>query len=166
MAPHRDRQSADPISITTFVASGGVLYFAGRDGSGDTELWRSDTTAAGTYVVKNINNENASSTPTQFVEVNGRLFFTALSSLGNELWASDGTAAGTQIVKDIGPGFLGSNITSMLNFNNALYFVMSGALGEAMGLIQVPSLSWVKSEARSAESSIRSLLAIISFSPR
>uniref|UniRef100_UPI00056C1DDD hypothetical protein n=1 Tax=Microcystis aeruginosa TaxID=1126 RepID=UPI00056C1DDD len=68
------------------------------------ELWKSDGTAAGTVLVKDINPGSSSSYPGSLTAVGNTLFFTAYDGLGGsgtELWKSDGTAAGTVLVKDI-----------------------------------------------------------------
>src|SRR6516162_3732493 len=82
----------------------GTLLFAANDGVHGTELWKSDGTAAGTSLVKDINPGSAGSYPYDFVKVNGTLFFAANDGThGKELWKSDGTAAGTGMVADINP---------------------------------------------------------------
>src|SRR5262249_38054003 len=65
----------------------------------------SDGTAAGTYLVKDIDSGAADSNPGRLVAVNAETFFDASDGVhGDELWKSDGTAAGTVLVKDINPG--------------------------------------------------------------
>ena len=76
----------------------GVFYFAGRDNSNGRELWKSDGTAAGTILVKDIAAGIYSSEPSSLANVGGTLYF----SVGNELWKSDGSGAGTVAVKNTG----------------------------------------------------------------
>ena len=81
-----------------------IVFFIHDDEVLGEELWRTDGTAGGTYLVKDINpgyNSGLNDTR-EMVEFNGLLFFVAnTDSQGKELWKSDGTAAGTVIVKDI-----------------------------------------------------------------
>ena len=112
-----------------YTVVGSVAYFAADDGVNGRELWRTDGTAAGTRLVKDINPAPAtyglngeqfdgantgSSSPSGLVNVNGTLFFFASDGTrGYELWKSDGTEAGTVLVKDINPGAASSyNIDS------------------------------------------------------
>ena len=82
----------------------GTLFFRANDGEHGDELWKSDGTAAGTVLVKDIN-PGGSGTIDNLTAVDGTLFFTADDGEhGNELWKSDGTEAGTVLVKDINPG--------------------------------------------------------------
>jgi ELWxxDGT repeat protein len=99
----------------------GTLFFIATDSNNDTELWKSDGTAAGTIRVKDIN-PTGSSTPENLTNVNGTLFFTAADSTGDrELWKSDGTDAGTIRVKDINP--TGSSLpVGLTNVNGTLFF--------------------------------------------
>lgn len=72
----------------------GILYFSADDGSTGKELWRSDGSRAGTYVVKDINAAGGSGADNLIV-ANGKLYFTADDGTGKAFWVSDGTNAGT-----------------------------------------------------------------------
>ena len=96
----RHRQLATPATSTNV---NGTLFFTADDGTNGCELWKSDGTAAGTVLVKDINPAQRL-LPQHLTNVNGTLFFTANDGThGHELWKSDGTAAGTVLVKDIQP---------------------------------------------------------------
>ena len=71
----------------------GTLFFYASDGSHGEELWKTDGTAAGTIMVKDINPGSTSSNPFHMTAVGGTLFFAADDGIhGRELWKSDGTA--------------------------------------------------------------------------
>ncbi len=81
------------------------LLFAADDGAHGQELWRSDGTAAGTSMVRDISPGVASSAPMFFTRLLGRTFFTASDpEHGAEPWSSDGTEAGTKLEVDVEPG--------------------------------------------------------------
>ena len=90
-----------------------VLYFIAPDTVHGYELWRSDGTDTGTYVVKDINvgvNDAFAvwtQISTKFLQIfNNKLYFIANDGIhGNELWESDGTSAGTQMVIDLKTGW-------------------------------------------------------------
>jgi ELWxxDGT repeat protein len=95
--------SASPSDFTEF---NGALYFGADDGVHGNELWKTDGTAPGTVMVKDINTAvaGASASPNAFTAFNGALYFSANDGVhGVELWKTDGTAAGTVMVKDINP---------------------------------------------------------------
>ncbi|MBK6901540.1 MAG: hypothetical protein IPH04_01665 [Saprospirales bacterium] len=74
-----------------------VLYFSANDGQTDKELWRSDGTEAGTWMVKDINTGASGTFPYYYFALHeDRLYFTAKY----QLWATDGTEAGTVLVSD------------------------------------------------------------------
>ncbi len=120
--------SSNPSGLTVY---NGVLYFSATDGNSSsdhkTELWRSDGTAAGTWMVKDINPGNHDSNPAEFKVVNGILYFAAMDGNsahdhGNELWRTDGTAAGTWMVSDISSGKGDSNPSHLTDVNGTLFF--------------------------------------------
>ena len=87
------------------------------------ELWKSDGTAGGTVMVKDINPGALGSNPSSLTVVGSTLFFAATDGVhGPELWKSDGTAAGTVMVKDVYPGAVGSYPKNMANVNGTLFY--------------------------------------------
>ena len=90
---------------SAFIQFGNKFIFANDDGINGKELWISDGTAAGSYMIKDINPGPPGSTPNNMVVMNGKVYFGATEAVsGNELWVTDGTTAGTQMVKDIYAG--------------------------------------------------------------
>jgi ELWxxDGT repeat protein len=105
----------------------GTLYFVARDGVGvgahGNELWKSDGTAAGTVMVKDIDPGPNGSSTGNLKNVDGTLYFRAHDAThGDELWKSDGTAAGTVMVKDINPGSGNSSPHNLTAANGLLEF--------------------------------------------
>jgi ELWxxDGT repeat protein len=73
---------------------GSSLFLTANDGAIGYELWKSDGSAAGTILVKDVNPAAASGDPFFMTNVDGTLFFVATEgTTGSELWRSDGTAA-------------------------------------------------------------------------
>jgi ELWxxDGT repeat protein len=104
-----------------FCTVNNILYYTFDDGIHGKEIWRSDGTPSGTYMLKDIYEGPIGSVVpkrytadlTELIEFKGKLYFTVFSkNYGVELWVSDGTEASTNILKDINPGE-GSSINSI-----------------------------------------------------
>jgi ELWxxDGT repeat protein len=96
--------SSGPANLTNV---NGTLFFTADVGPSESELFKSDGTAAGTVQLT----ANVNGNPHDLTNVNGTMFFAAYDTThGTELWKSDGTVAGTTLVKDIAPG--GSWVTT------------------------------------------------------
>jgi len=103
-----------------------VTYFRTNDGQHGTELWRSDGTAEGTFMLLDIFPGSRSSGPRRFFEFNGLMYFVANDGEhGYELWRTDGTAANTEMVKDIWPGIDAVIDTGPITIGDKFYFVAS-----------------------------------------
>jgi len=99
--------------IAQMVEMGGVLYFTADDGIHGSELWRSDGTVGGTYMVIDLTPRmcptcaNMDTDISELVAGDSKLFFASpvqtagVPDLIKELFVSDGTEAGTTLVKDI-----------------------------------------------------------------
>ena len=100
-----------------------IAYFTANDGIHGEELWRSDGTAQGTWMVKDIVPGSASSYVQKITVSGNKLFFRVPVDeyYSQQLWQSDGTDAGTFIVNSntwydlFNPAFL-------TDVNGTLYF--------------------------------------------
>jgi ELWxxDGT repeat protein len=105
-----------------FVSVNGTLFFDANDGTHGGELWRSDGTAAGTAMVKDIWPGANGSFPQAMTNVDGTLFFAAEDPThGFEVWTSDGTAAGTVLVASAVPYQINLNFP-LVNVNGTVFF--------------------------------------------
>ncbi len=122
---------SNPSNNSDFIAAGNrsyailnqVMYFSADDGIHGEELWRSDGTAPGTFMVKDVEPGATSSNPADIAEANGKLYFAASTlAYGQEPWVSDGTENGTQLLMDILPGNGNSLPTEFTALGNKTYF--------------------------------------------
>ena len=112
--------SSNPTHLT---AVGNTLYFRASDGTNGIELWKSDGTASGTVMVKDINSGSSNSGPDYLTVIGNTLYFRADDGTnGVELWKSDGTESGTVMVKNINSGSGSSIPTYLTAVGNTLYF--------------------------------------------
>jgi ELWxxDGT repeat protein len=112
----------------------GTLFFDANDGVHGWELWKSDGTAAGTVLVKDINPAvfpgGGSAAPYDLTNVNGTLFFRADDGTnGWSLWKSDGTAARTVLVSAAA-----QNPWQFANVNGTLFFGAYDATSDSPGV--------------------------------
>lgn len=111
-----------------------VIYFSAYDvgaNNGNTlygeELWRSDGTPSGTYMLKDINpgQDGSKHNNYHFKAINSSVVFSATDGVnGVELWKTDGTEAGTMLLKNINPDMVNAQIglSSSKVLNGYLYF--------------------------------------------
>ena len=105
-----------PLGPSPVVSLGATGLFFANDGEHGRELWRTDGTASGTRIVKDIRPGPAGSDGPNFSLPGGisgagasvHLFSADDGIHGNELWTTDGTGAGTTLVADLHPGPEGS----------------------------------------------------------
>jgi ELWxxDGT repeat protein len=148
---------------THLIVVNNTLFFQAFDRIHGRELWKSDGTAEGTVMLKDIApGPNSSLSPHHLFTIMGQtIFFMANDSVhGNELWRSDGTAEGTIMVRDIHPGLPNSldysDLTSLqtslfFNVYPVLVLGLPGGLwrsdGTAEGTVQVlPEIAFARAE--------------------
>ncbi|HEX6901621.1 MAG TPA: ELWxxDGT repeat protein [Thermoanaerobaculia bacterium] len=114
----------------------GVLYFAANDGVHGSELWRTDGTAVGTFLVADLRPGPQGSNPDELTDLGGHLFFQADNGAsGPSLWKSDGTAQSTQLVRDPVPSSATHPGPSLLRtVGKNLFFAAPGPRGGAIQL--------------------------------
>lgn len=99
------------------------LYFSGTNNLG-AEIWTSDGTTDGTYLLADLNPGSEDGFPRSFTALDeNRFIFTATyPSLGTELWISDGTTDGTIFLKDVREGSFASNPGGLIHVNGRVFF--------------------------------------------
>ena len=122
-------------SQQAFTVMNGAAYFIANDGPDGQELWKSDGTAQGTTMVKDIAPGSAASVLQSLTDVDGALEFVANEGTGsNELWTSDGTADGTSLVQSFAQAPSNTSDPSPLGVvDGTLYFsTRDGGQGEQL----------------------------------
>lgn len=101
-----------------YGCAGDYYFFLADDGTNGRELWASDGTGDGTFLVKDINPGAGDSNPEYFTELNGKVYFYAFDGTNGTLHESDGTESGTK------PVFSSTNFfpVDMTRFDDKLYF--------------------------------------------
>ena len=83
-------------SCVGHIVHNGTMYFQGSTNSTGAELWKTDGTAAGTSMVKDIRSGTTSSYPGPFFVFNDEVHFEIDMGLnGIDIWKTNGTSSGT-----------------------------------------------------------------------
>ena len=87
-----------------FAAVNDTLYFVASGAGSGNNLWKTDGTAAGTSLVKEITSASFKDIDHLTAGSNHVFFIAEVDEFGRELWASDGTEEGTFMLIDSKPG--------------------------------------------------------------
>ena len=115
-------------SVAFITAINSQLYFTAYGGeTHGVELWTSDGTMGGTYIIKDIrpgaNSGMSTATDPEFTLLNNEIFFVAEDgTTGDELWKTNGTSAGTMLVANIANGNNYSLPEQLVVMKGVLYF--------------------------------------------
>jgi len=125
-----------------FAFGSDVTYFVASQPTTGRELWRTDGTANGAHIVKDIAPGPASSTIGSLTTVGDVAWFIAEPGnfLPQQLWRSDGTEGGTMAVTWAN-GQPVLNVQSPISFNNEIYFQATRPLGYGPGYFHVANTS-------------------------
>src|SRR5262249_53836235 len=111
--------ASSPGGLTAF---GDALLFSASQPATGNELWRTDGSAAGTLLVKDVNPGTAGGVGAIRAAA-GQIFFVGYRpDTGTELWRSDGTEAGTALVTEIAAGTSSSFIEGLTASGGYVYF--------------------------------------------
>ncbi len=99
----RKQDKQKNLTVAGSPEKGYKAYFTAQDDEHGEELWCTDGTAEGTYLVKDIVPGSGSSNPTYISRLNDKVLFGAYSNETNsqQLWISDGTEDGTYLLKEL-----------------------------------------------------------------
>jgi ELWxxDGT repeat protein len=131
---------------------GETLLFAGEGANSGAELWRSDGTVAGTFMLKEfISGSTGGLTIREqtFISIGSKVLFAADDGQkGSELWVTDGTLGGTTLVKDIRFGSGSSSPQPICRVGDRAIFIAQGPTkqlwvsdGTPAGTLQISSFS-------------------------
>lgn len=112
--------ATDPYSYKNNTVSGNEMYFTGFSTANGNEMWKTDGTEAGTYMVKDMYTGPSANVvgAKGFTRLNDSVYFYANDY---KLWKTDGTAAGTVLV-DV-PGLTMVDTLGMATFKGRIYFM-------------------------------------------
>lgn len=109
------------------IEAQGTGYFFHDDGIHGTELWRSDGTALGTFLVRDLCpglcGGRSLSGPEHAAPLGSHLIFGGNDGVhGGELWMTDGTALGTTTLRDLRAGADSSSPSQMVTAGGQVFF--------------------------------------------
>ncbi|MEQ8711903.1 MAG: hypothetical protein RIC80_02745, partial [Cyclobacteriaceae bacterium] len=106
-----------------FTSVGNKIFFPASTPSHGEELWVSDGTDAGTYMVKDIHEGTQSTYPSEIIAGDDEVYFVSYENVNERsLWKSDGTEENTEkVIGNIWP----SDLTIQLTYNAGLVYFLA-----------------------------------------
>ncbi|ANM30417.1 hypothetical protein ABI59_13815 [Acidobacteria bacterium Mor1] len=108
---------------------GNLVFFIADDGVHGPEVWRSDGTAEGTWMLRDILDGEDGADPDYLTAFRGRMYFVASDRPGGtrnrEIWSSDGTPEGTTKAFELNPSG-SADPTGLTVIGDMMYFAGKG----------------------------------------
>jgi ELWxxDGT repeat protein len=109
---------------TDYAEFNGIIYFSGYESSTGNELWRTDGTPNGTWLISDILPGAMGSSPDNLTWCGSKLYFTANSGTLSQPHVSNGTADGTFMLADLfNNGTVGSFAHDFTFLNGNTFFI-------------------------------------------
>jgi len=122
------------------LATNRAVFFVIDDGIAGAELWTSNGTEQGTFMLRNIDNSPRGSDVDDLTVVGNAVYFEANDRIhGEELWITKGTTASTRLLEDFleGPG--SSDPDDILLIGNSLFMELEdGVHGDELFRYDIP----------------------------
>lgn len=112
-------------SFPPMAEMNGKLYFAATDSTHGIELWTTDGTTNGTFMVKDIQQGIGGSLPQMrgSIVYKDKLYFAAQDTAnGVEIWETDGTEAGTKQLVNLFTDTKSGSFKGMINYADKMFF--------------------------------------------
>jgi ELWxxDGT repeat protein len=125
----KDIWPGDDSNADLLMAAGNVVYFQADDGVHGRELWRTDGTETGTFMVVDGLPGSKSANPEPIGSVGNVMYFNGKDSIhGHELWRTTGNGTGAKLVKNITPGKDSTDFGEAIAYGNRLLLTAAGYL--------------------------------------
>jgi ELWxxDGT repeat protein len=126
---------------------GSTQYFSASDGVHGSELWRTDGTADGTFMIKDVNPGSGDGLYNVFGRCGDVLLFSADDPAhGFELFRSDGRYGSMELLADIMPGTSSSNTGFYTSMGDSIYFAATDAMHGAQLWAYTPEFAEVAAD--------------------